>query len=48
MLINANTAVVSINANPIEVSIDNAAAGSGQPHNNMPPTMTVNFIMRVL
>jgi microcystin-dependent protein len=32
----------------VPMSLTNAAAGSGNAHNNMPPTMMVNFIMRVL
>ena len=29
-------------------SVVNAAAGGGGAHNNMPPTMIVNYIIRVL
>ena len=32
----------------VPMSLTNAAAGSGNAHNNMPPTMMVNFILRVL
>ena len=39
---------ISINAASTGIGITNAAAGGGAAHNNMPPTMMVNFIMRVL
>jgi microcystin-dependent protein len=39
---------ISINSASTGISITNAAAGGGAAHNNMPPTMMVNFIMRVL
>ena len=39
---------ISINAASTGIGITNAAAGGGAAHNNMPPTMIVNFIMRVL
>jgi microcystin-dependent protein len=39
---------VSIQSGSTGASIVNAAQGGGLPHNNMPPTMMVNYIMRVL
>jgi microcystin-dependent protein len=39
---------ISIDSASTGISITNAAAGGGAAHNNMPPTMMVNFIMRVL
>jgi microcystin-dependent protein len=39
---------ISINSASTGISITNAAAGGGAAHNNMPPIMMVNFIMRVL
>jgi microcystin-dependent protein len=39
---------VSIQSGSTGASIVNAAQGGGLAHNNMPPTMMVNYIMRVL
>jgi microcystin-dependent protein len=39
---------VSVQSASSGASIVNAAQGGGLAHNNMPPTMMVNFIMRVL
>jgi microcystin-dependent protein len=39
---------VSIQSAATGASIVNAAQGGGLAHNNMPPTMMVNYIMRVL
>jgi microcystin-dependent protein len=30
------------------MTITNAAAGGGLPHNNMPPTLVCNYIMRII
>lgn len=43
-----NFNVTSGSNQQVPMSLTNAAAGSGNAHNNMPPTMMVNFIMRVL
>jgi microcystin-dependent protein len=43
-----NSTGLSVNNNTTGIGITNAAAGGGGAHNNMPPTMMVNFIMRVL
>jgi microcystin-dependent protein len=45
---NAASTGISVNSASTGISITNAAAGGGAAHNNMPPTMMVNFIMRVL
>jgi microcystin-dependent protein len=42
------TSGVSVQSASSGASIVNAAQGGGLAHNNMPPTMMVNFIMRVL
>jgi microcystin-dependent protein len=39
---------ISIQAAGTGASVVNAAAGGGGAHNNMPPTMMVNYIIRVL
>jgi microcystin-dependent protein len=46
----ASATGMSINnaASATGISITNAAAGGGGAHNNMPPTMICNFIMRII
>ena len=46
--INAATTGISIQAAGTGASVVNAPAGGGGAHNNMPPTMIVNYIIRVL
>lgn len=46
--ISIQNATTSISANAAATGISINSAGSGQAHNNMPPTMMVNFIIRVL
>jgi microcystin-dependent protein len=43
-----STAGISIQAAGTGASVVNAQAGGGGAHNNMPPTMIVNYIIRVL
>ena len=45
---NAAATGITMNANTTGLGIINAAAGGGGAHTNMPPTMVVNYIMRVL
>jgi microcystin-dependent protein len=44
----SSTAGISIQAAGTGASVVNAQAGGGGAHNNMPPTMIVNYIIRVL
>jgi microcystin-dependent protein len=44
----ASGAGVSVQAAGTGASVVNASAGGGGAHNNMPPTMMVNYIIRVL
>jgi microcystin-dependent protein len=46
--INAASTGISIQSAGTGASVVNAPAGGGSAHNNMPPTMMVNYIMRVL
>jgi len=46
--INAATTGISIQPAGTGASVVNAPTGGGGAHNNMPPTMIVNYIMRVL
>ena len=46
--INASTTGISVQSAGTGASVVNAPAGGGGPHNNMPPTIVVNYIMRVL
>jgi microcystin-dependent protein len=46
--INAAPTGISIQSAGTGASVVNAPAGGGGAHNNMPPTMMVNYIMRVL
>jgi microcystin-dependent protein len=46
--INAATTGISIQSAGTGATVVNAPAGGGGAHNNMPPTMMVNYIMRVL
>ena len=44
----ASTAGIALQAAGTGASVVNAQAGGGGAHNNMPPTMIVNYIIRVL
>jgi microcystin-dependent protein len=46
--INAAGTGISIQVAGTGASVVNAPAGGGGAHNNMPPTMMVNYIIRVL
>jgi microcystin-dependent protein len=46
--INAAATGISIQAAGTGASVVNASTGGGGAHSNMPPTMMVNYIMRVL